>query len=190
MLDIGNWRHATPLWAGSVTDLHRDCAARAVRHARATAAIKRSGLYCRPCVARSNRPLGRDWDDGQGSLFRPRVLNYDTLPGKVPRCSLERKFSHREHEPPCTCPVRTDGAFLFWTTPPGPHADWTSSAKGAQSIVRDRRCPRYGARTKAVVGREPWSVAPQLFSAANGDDRQQMVTAAPLKPDRKLERCS
>jgi hypothetical protein len=28
--------------------------------------------------------------------------------------------------------------------------------------VRDRRCPPYRARTKAVVGREPWSVAPQL----------------------------
>jgi hypothetical protein len=54
------------------------------------------------------------------------------------------------------------GLFLFWTTPQGPHADWTSSAKGAQSIVRDRRCPHYRARTKVVVGREPWSVAPQF----------------------------
>jgi hypothetical protein len=68
----------------------------------------------------------------------------------------------RPHRPRRDRYVRTDGAFLFWTTPQGPHADWTSSAKGAQSIVCDRRCPRHRARTRAVVGREPWSVAPQL----------------------------
>ena len=96
------------------------------------------------------REIGRQYDGRKSSQ------NYETLPGQVPRCSLERKFSHREHELPCTCPVRTDGVFLFWTTPQGPHA------------VRDCRCPLYRARTKGLVespGQLPSFPQGSFFSA-------------------------
>jgi hypothetical protein len=76
---------------------------------------------------------------------------------KITQFSNMLRFAHRPRHDRY---VRTDRAFLFWTTPQGPHADWTSSARGAQSIVRDHRCPNYRARAKVVVGREPWSVAP------------------------------
>ena len=65
-------------------------------------------------------------------------------------------MSWSQHRPRHDRYVRTGRAFLFWT-PQGPHADWTSSARGAQSIGRDHRCPNYRARAKVVVGREPWS---------------------------------
>jgi hypothetical protein len=80
----------------------------------------------------------------------------------VTRAKRPSRMSWSQHRPRHDRYVRTDRAFLFWTTPQGPHADWTSCARGAQSIVRDHRCPNYRARAKVVVGREPWSVAPQL----------------------------
>jgi hypothetical protein len=112
------------------------------------------GVFLRP-------PIPITSAQASGKIASRKSRKMVTRKGRK-RAKRPSRMSWSQHRPRHDRYVRTDRAFLFWTTPQGPHADWTSSARGAQSIVRDQRCPNYRARAKVVVGREPWSVAPQL----------------------------